>query len=73
MGKLKDELISQIKEEIEQNNAKIEAAKEEAIDLPTPEEAAKASLARPAANPILQMAIEQAERQRIKDLYHGFK
>ena len=71
MGKLKDELIEQIKEEIEQNNAQIEAAKEE--ELQSPEEAAKASLARPAANPILQMAIEQAERQRIKDLYHGFK
>ena len=68
MGKLKDELISQIKEEIEQNNAQIEAAKEE---LPTPEEASKAAMA--PVNPILKMAIEQAEQRLIKDLYHGFK
>ena len=65
MGKLKDELISQIKEEIE-------AAKEEE-KLPTPEEASKASMAAIHINPILKMAIEQGEARRVKDLYHGFK
>ena len=72
MGKLKDELISQIKEEIEQNNAEIKAAKEEE-KLPTPEEASKASMAAIYINPILKMAIEQGKARRVKDLYHGFK
>ena len=65
MGKLKDELIEQIKKEIKQNNTK----KEE--KLPTFEEVAKKAM-KP-VNPIIQMAIEQAEARRIKDQYHGFK
>jgi len=70
MGKLKDELIEQIKEEIKENNAKIEEAKKEE-KLPTFEEVAKEAM-KP-VNPIIQMAIEQAQARRIKDLYHGFK
>jgi hypothetical protein len=58
MGKIKDELIEKIREEIKEK-------------LPTFEEVAKESM-KP-VNPIIQMAIEQAEARRIKDLYHGFK
>jgi len=59
MGKLKETLLNKIE--------KLEA------ELPTPEEALKASMVHANLNPILKMAIEQAEARRIKDLYHGFK
>jgi hypothetical protein len=68
--KLKEQVIAKIKEEIDEKNAKIEIVKKEE-KLPTFEEAAKEAM-KP-VNPILKMAIEQAEARRIKDLYHGFK
>ena len=37
---------------------------------PTPE---PTELVLPEENPIIKMAIEQAEARRIKDQYHGFK
>ena len=50
-----------------------EVIEEVASDLPTLEDVAKAAMAHDNLNPILKMAIEQAEARRVKDLYHGFK
>ena len=55
------------------SKAQVEQVEETTADLPTPEEASKASMAAIHINPILKMAIEQGEARRVKDLYHGFK